>query len=162
MDRLFLQKVIKKLPNYFIVVGSYLRGNKNPKDLDLLICNVSINKALKDFKKYIGIHYIESYGKRQAFFISKFLNQKFNVNIWAGNEKEFPILYFNYAYPTTFIIRVKGAFKKKGWKLSQTKLLDDNNKEVKIKNYKDIFKILQNLGYNYPYRSPKQQELKRK
>lgn len=162
MSRKLLTEIIKKLPSYLFIVGSYARDKKNPTDLDLVSKNKKLKDVLDIFDKKFGVSDIQAFGKRQAFFTIPYKKKTIPVNVWFAEKKEVPIVLFNYLYPATFIKRVKHFFKIKGWKLGQIELRDDKQKLVHPKTYKEIFTILQTLGYKIPYRSPAEQEAKKK
>lgn len=162
------KSIISNLPNYFIPVGSIAREKKRIGDIDLISL-----KPIKIAKKYLEdnlkiLEVTSNPGKknREFFFISKIGNQKIHFNIWYHTKLEFPYAYFVLSYPKSFVIRVKGTFKRNGYKLNQYGLYKGNKKINKIngiiiKNNKSFFDILYNaFGYNYNYISPKKQELK--
>jgi DNA polymerase/3'-5' exonuclease PolX len=133
-----LKEFLDNLPRNYIIVGSILRGKKNPKDIDLIT-----TKPLQNNRRIVKLYIPE---------IRK------NVDIWYIKKNELPYGYFWLAYPKIFVTRVRGAFKRKGYLLNQYGLFKNNKKlNLKLKSYKDIFKLLQQLGYNYKYRSPKQE-----
>lgn len=161
------KSIISKLPEYFIPVGSFIRNKKKIGDIDLISL-----KPISTAKKYLDNHFdvLETYekGKREYFFVAKIGNQKIHFNIWYFTKSELPYAFFGLSYPKMFVARVRGAFKRNGYKLNQYGLYKGKKKinqlsGIKIKDNKSFFQILKKaFGYNYEYRTPAQQELKGK
>lgn len=165
-----LLSIVEDFPGDFVVVGSILRKSKNPGDIDL-ITTKSLDSALKYFEKNYNITDIFQSGENQLFLTLNIKRKPIDINIWKTSKKDYPYFYFWLAYPKTFVQRVRGHFKKKGYLLNQYGLFK-NGKKIRIKledkhNFVEeqiangLFKKLRDLGYNYPYRTPEEQESKK-
>lgn len=160
-------KIINSLPEYFIPVGSYIRNKKKIGDIDLIS-----TKPISTAKKYLdsALNILEVYkkGKREYFFVALVGRQKIHFNIWYFTKSELPYGVFSLSYPKMFVARVRGAFKRNGYKLSQYGLYKGKKKisklaGIKVKDNISFFEILKKaFGYKYEYRSPVEQELKGK
>lgn len=150
--------IVKGMPKYLMPVGSYLRKKKNPNDIDIISLR-PLEQAKKYLKKKFKIVKTNEDGDRQYFIDIKRYNDIIPINVWYFTRKELPYAYFWLSYPKDFVIRVRGHLKQKGYKLSQFGL-KKGEKNIRMKNNEDFFKLLQKIGYNYPYRTPEEQEIK--
>lgn len=157
-----IKLLIKKIPKTLklSLVGSAGRGKQEPEDIDFITKDVPLTKVRDYFKKTYDKYKKVSEGEKYLSFKINLNGKPQSFNIWFATKKEYPLFYFWLAYPGVFNQRVRGVFKKCGYTLSQHSLTDNKGKEIKINNYKDIFKQLQKLGYDYKYRTPKQEEKK--
>jgi hypothetical protein len=154
------------LGDNYITVGECIRDkNKSYEDGEFLSM-IPINKVKRDIKqKFKGykIRQIKSDNKHYFFEIRKKRARKYKrFNIWYVKKHELPSSFFWLSYPQNFVMRAHEDFKNKGYYFDQwglSKGIDaKNRKRIKMKNHKDIFKRLNKLGFNYPYKSPCEQE----
>jgi DNA polymerase (family 10) len=148
-----LIKLIAPLRRKFhiIIVGSILRHKENPKDIDLITLD-----DLNEIKQWLKDHYhvtkILGSGKLRLDLFIMHNGHHIQINIWRTTQELLPYTYFSYAYTKQFNIYARQVAKKKGLKLTQYGLFK-NSKLIKIRSYKDIFKIL-----DIPYRTPQYDE----
>lgn len=156
-----VNKIYKTLPTELnlTLVGSASRKKKEPNDIDLLSKGVPLSRIKKYFEDKYKIT-MKKNGKKYIEFDMKKARKTIRFNIWYSTKSNYELFYFWLAYPGTFNQRVRHAFKSKGWELSQNELINNKGKKVRIKSYKDIFTRLKKLGFNYPYRTPEEQEFK--
>lgn len=145
-------KIKETYPGHYIIVGSILRGAKEINDIDL-ISLVPIKKVHKEMNEMFPNHEVTQTGTKHHFFI----HNGVKFNIWYVTKKKLPYAYFWLSYPAAFNQRIRKHFKEKGYKLSQDGLYKDNQL-IPIKYNRDIFNLLNELGYNYKYRSAEEQE----
>lgn len=145
-------KLIKTFPKYLIPVGSVIRGKKNIKDMDF-ITTKKLNDVLQYFSDNFDIA-INKHGNKFIDFTLK-LNHPIGINIWKTTKKEYPFAYFARAYPVEFNRNIRMKMKRLGFKLNDKGLFDNNDKLISVKNYKNIFKLV-----DIPYRTPQEQEIK--
>lgn len=139
---LYLKKHIKNV----IIAGSYRRGEKYSRDVDILI--YSDNHTLKQLIKNINI--VESLTtltdnsvKYMCFCCFNDLIFKCDFRLFKRNELITSLFYFT--GPKMKNINVRKEFKKYGYRLNEHNLLDNNGNVVELKKENDIYIILEKL-----------------
>ena len=75
------------------------------------------------------------------------------INIWYTNKDNLFINKLLHDYPQGYIIGLRKALKKQGYKLGDKLIRLSDNKEIKLKSYKDAFKLA-----GIQYRTPQEAE----
>jgi DNA polymerase (family X) len=142
-----LKKYIK---NKFEIVGSYIRGEKSPKDIDIVIKiePKDINKLKTKLKEILDVKYLGK-GKKRITMKIKYENHNIKVDIWPGTEKEYLFKKFSYSGSKKYNIISRAQAKRKGYILNDTGLFK-NNKRVQVKTERELYKL---IGRTYvPYK----------
>lgn len=149
-----IKLILKDLPNYFIPVGSVIRGKENPGDLDLIS-----TRPLKDAYKYFENNYdivsVTSYGSKRSDFTIKFDDEHIPINLWFSHKDSLGVKKLLLDYPRGLVIGIRKKLKKMGYKLGDDALYKDGIL-VEITDSKDIFKYAQ-----IEYRTPEEEESRR-
>lgn len=148
----YLKKKFKEDLEY-LICGSFIRKQSFSSDIDIIV-----HEDLKnDFLNYVN-DYFKHDTKIEVYKLSK-LSKKQTI-IYKNNKIQIDFIFFNkYNYPfmklyftgsKNFNIQMRLIAKKLGYKLTQYNL-ENYKKSIKIKNEKDIFKILK-INYIEPYK----------
>lgn len=146
LDR--LTKIVKEFPKYLYPVGSFIRKEPNPNDLDM-ISTKSLDEVLDFFENYYDVLDIPREGKKIATIIIKIGKERLKLNIWKADKETLPFFKLSYSYPRNFIIGLRRKAKTHGYLLNDNGLFKNKKRVPGIKNEKDIFRFL-----DVTYRTP--------
>lgn len=140
---------IKDIEYYFL--GSYARNDEFISDIDILIIsdnNDDKTLFLKSLSRLYDLIYVIDGAVKSTVFIKVFKNKYLQIDIIIKpfTSKFESILYFT--GPKEFNVWIRKIAKLNGFKLSEYELCFDN-KKIKLKNEKDIFKHLK-INYIEP------------
>lgn len=144
---LSIYKKIKKIfpKEHLDLVGSYRRGKRSSKDVDILIIlKHKPEYYIQKIKDSIPIQGIFSEGKSKFSFI--YLNS--HIDVMFCKPEEYPAALLAYTGSATFNRMLRFRAIELGYKLNEKGLFKNDQKE-KIKSEKDIFKKLK-LEYIKP------------
>lgn len=138
------KKKIKYLDKFFIL-GSYRREKKISGDIDMmvlgstpLVLNSMIDFLMKEYT-YVGTL---SRGKKKfmgLFIIDKYVR---HIDIIFTNYEEYPTKLLYFTGSKEFNISMRNIAIRLNYKLSDKGLFDKDGNKIKLKNEKEIFKIL--------------------
>lgn len=146
--------LVDNLPNYFIPVGSVVRGKENPKDIDL-ISTRPLNEAYKFFEKNYDVTEVRTHGPKRSDFVISYDGDSVPINLWYSDKDNLGIKKLLLDYPKGLIIGIRRKLKKFGYHLSEDKLYK-GDEEITIKDPKEIFEYA-----DIVYRTPEQEHKKR-
>jgi len=135
-------------PNVCVVIaGSYRRGKKTSKDIDILISNTMKKDFMNELADKLNMAGIYSVGKSKIMGLIKDHNGivRHIDLILTPIEDLWPAL-MHFTGSGGFNQWIRGEFKKKGWKLSEKGLFNNKGKKMKIESEGDIFDY---LGIDY-------------
>jgi DNA polymerase/3'-5' exonuclease PolX len=169
----YLQKTIKKFDDRYLInlCGSYRRNKPFSKDIDILITHKNI-KSIIQCKEYLTqileilndfivdsltINYNNHFQCFSSFknilktnYKTNFkLNSVFRVDVIVVPFECYHTGLFHFTGSGVFNRKIRNIAKSKNMKLNEYYLFDENNKKIKIKSEKDIFKKL-NLEFINP------------
>lgn len=154
----FLNNFVKQNKKVYggYILGSYRRGKMETGDVDILLVgddNKIIQKLLKELSE--KFEYIGTLSKGKKKFMGLFRFEKYvrHIDIIYSNKEEYPAKLQYFTGSKDFNIYLRNVAIEKGYKLSD-KGLFKNNKQIKLKNEKDIFTIL-----GLEYIEPKNREI---
>ena len=78
-------KIIDKLPDYFIPVGSVVRGKENPSDIDL-ISTRPLNEAYKFFERNYDVTEVRTHGPKRSDFVISYDGDSIPINLWYSDK----------------------------------------------------------------------------
>lgn len=152
-----VEKKLKKLNNTdknildILILGSYRRGKKELKDVDILISGTTpkIIDTLINFLKE-EYTYIGTFSKGHKKFMGLFIFDSVvrHVDIIYSNIDEYPTKVQYFTGSKEFNIYLRNIAISRGYKLSDIGLYK-KNKKIKLNSEKDIFEIL-----DIPYVKP--------
>lgn len=145
MHTIKTREIYNNLPKYLYLTGSALRTNftKN-KDLDFLTFK-PIEKVILDIYQIYPNMKIKKYGK----LFCDLVVDGIHLNIWRVNRQNFFYQRLGHDYPKYLVIAMRKKAQALGFKLSQNYFIDDKGNDIKIRNVKDIFDLL-NIRYRLP------------
>ena len=138
----FSRKFLRSYPP--ILVGSLRRKESVVNDIDLLIVGDYSNDILIKLKNDKDIK-ILSAGSKTIMLIYK----KNRVDLFFTSEENLIPALLHHTGSKIFNIRMRKQAKDLGYKLNQYGLFNNEGKKIKVKNEKDIFKILE-MKYKKP------------
>lgn len=154
------RKVIDKLKallkkklrgNKFDIVGSYIRGNKNPNDIDIVILlkNMTVAQFKDTLKKSLKVTKMGKGIKRLEIRVN-FDNNKFKIDFWITRKpEEYLFKKFAYSGSVNYNIVSRVQARRNGYKLNDSGLYK-GRKRIVVKNERQLFKL---IGRTYkPYK----------
>lgn len=135
---------IKYLDKFYIL-GSYRRQKKLSGDIDMMVLGSNqkvLNNVIEFLKKeykYVGTL---SHGKKKfmgLFIIDKYVR---HIDIIFTNYEDYPTKLLYFTGSKDFNIYMRNIAINLKFKLSDKGLFDSHGKKIKLKNEKEIFKIL--------------------
>lgn len=133
-----MQNIIRKLEEFpnLILVGSNRRSEHKPQDIDIVT-----NESFDNIEKSILPLFKNVQKKRNGRLFRKYIINNIEVDIWRTTNEN---LQYYVGYRTLkkgHLIALKRIAKSKGYKLSNTGLIDNKNHR-KTNNWKKILRIL--------------------
>ena len=141
-----LKKLEKKSKNidHIHIMGSYRRGKKLLKDIDILISGKS-PKVIDDLLDYLKeeYKYVDYFSKGPKKFMGLFIIKKIirHVDIIYSTPDEYPTKLNYFTGSKEFNVRLRNIALQQGYKLSDQGLFK-GDKKIKLKNEREIFDIL--------------------
>lgn len=148
----------KHASSQLVGVGSYRRERAFMKDVDMIstiTLNVLLDKIIKIVEnpllanstfRFIGAY---STGTRRLSMIVFFRGSYIRVDFFYVKPEEKPYALLHYTGSYKFNIRVRAHAKKRGFKLNQYGLYDNNNKLIVLRTESQILKYL-GITYKAP------------
>lgn len=143
--KLIANKFIKELRRYndidkLVIVGSFRRKKDKLKDIDFLT-NTKLDKINLD--KIKNIKKIISGGEKKISLIYEYENIRIQLDLFYSDNKSWQFALLHYTGDKLQNIKLRTKAKKKGYKLNQYGIFDENDELLKI-DEKDITKVLKN------------------
>lgn len=143
------RNLVEKIGNYWCkyfnskceIVGSYRRGKDMSNDVDILMSNIKTIDVRTLIDKHADCILIMS-GHERITFLQKYNTRMIHVDILITEPTSWACALFYFTGSKLFNERIRGEFRKLGYKLNQRNLIDPRGEIVPIASEQDIFNVL--------------------
>lgn len=137
-------RFVKKVPKYFLALGSYRRKRPIVHDVDLFTTK-DLTVADRDFRAGSGYEVMDKFidGDVRIAYIVKFEDKYIKVDIFHAPEDELPAAVLHWTGSVFWNVRCRFQAKRKGYLLNEKGLFDrKTGKRIPVKDEKEILSII--------------------